>query len=85
MFKKEEINKFRINIGEVGREGDILYFEVEYEKVVEGKVNIEYYLSYYGCGLIEFQVGYEINNRVFLWGFRLFRENVLWKMENTRG
>lgn len=61
MFNKEKINKFRINIGEVGREGDKFYLEIEYRKVTEDKVKVEYYISYHNCGLIEFVVGYEID------------------------
>lgn len=40
MFKKEKINKFRINIGEVGIKGDNFYFEIKYEKVKKGKLKL---------------------------------------------
>ncbi|MDU5107774.1 hypothetical protein [Clostridium sp.] len=61
MFKKEKINKFRINLGKVGRDDDKLYIEVEYGDLKDKKVMVEYFIGIYKCGLIDSVIGHELD------------------------
>jgi 4-hydroxy-3-methylbut-2-en-1-yl diphosphate synthase IspG/GcpE len=62
-MKKEKINKFRINLGAIGREdnNDKVYIEVEYEDRKDNKVKVGYSIGIYGCGMLSYVVGYEID------------------------
>ncbi|WP_270566057.1 hypothetical protein [Clostridium beijerinckii] len=60
-MKKEKVNKFRINLGKIGREGDKIFIEVEYVDRKNNKVEVGYLIGIYGYGTLSYVVGYEID------------------------
>ncbi|MBC2457536.1 hypothetical protein [Clostridium beijerinckii] len=61
-MKKEKVNKFRINLGAIGREErENIFIDVEYNYIKDNKVKVSYSIGIYGCGMISYVVGYEID------------------------
>lgn len=61
-MKKEKVNKFRINLGAIGRvERDKIFIDVEYSDRKDNKVKVGYSIGIYGCGIVSYVVGYEID------------------------
>ena len=60
-MKKEKINKFRINLGAIGRQNDSVYIEVEYNYREDNKVKVDYSIGIYGGGMLSYVVGYDVD------------------------
>ncbi|MVX64898.1 hypothetical protein GKZ28_14465 [Clostridium chromiireducens] len=60
-MKKEKINKFRINLGAIGREEDKVYIDVEYSDRKDNKVKVGFSIGIYEYGIVSYVVGYEID------------------------
>lgn len=61
-MKKEKINKFRINLGAIGREdNDKVYIEVEYGDRKDNKVEVDYSIGIYGYGTVMHVLGYDVD------------------------
>lgn len=60
-MKKEKINKFRINLGAIGREDDKIFIDVEYGDRKDNKIEVDYLIGIYGHAMISHVVGYYID------------------------
>jgi hypothetical protein len=61
-MKKEKINKFRINLGAIGRDdNDKVYIEVEYSDIKDNKVEVSYLMGIDEYAMLSHVVGYDID------------------------